>query len=656
MSSDSSDQQKLKVYLVIGILIVLILASAALNVVFGIEAGHYQSCNEKLQTCRDGEISPSSIEISNVTTDSITISWTEIPNVISYFVQLTNQNAGTTQIFPVLSETNRVETKHNKTSNVTFTAVNLLSGVAYSVGVSKYDNVSASVKLTTTLPGEIDTSTLTGNELLVGVLTLSWKDISLSNPAMTAYNIITNQQIIGTILPTFTDSTLSFVCYGLLPSTNYVFYIQAEAGKSVGKSVSNGINYQVSPVPTGGGSIPNSSLVLTLGTITSSSIGMTWPALLGTSTYIIQYNNTSGTPAVVAVNVGNVTSYTITGLASAQTYSIMIYANSVFGQQYSSNTVFTSTAGDFPAFSGAVINTGATQTSLTFQFADVSASFNGFVQYNIYLNNVYNSSLVRPNVPGSTLTITFTGLSIYTYYEASIAVVTYPNVEGSKTPFSQNLDNPTIFSTQPYSPTNLGISYSVNPALTAIRPTFTWTPPVDVTDGYRYNIQRNGIATINTSGLPTSYSNAVFDWNGTPNTSFGIGFLSHLRSLDTTTPPANVSPYTTIIVAPSLILTDYEFVTNNSTLTTFKLNVTNNFPTLKNVVYHFTLSIVGTTTRQSITLSNTNSNNSVITITPGTSYQQYTLQVSSMYMTFGPNNNPTAYTSPILNITNIYAY
>ena len=233
-------------------------------------------------------VSPSQINLSwNPSTDNV--------GVAGYYVYLNN---GATLAI---------------TSATSFTHSGLTAGTTYKYRVSAYDAVpnhsawTATPVAVTTTPAGPDTQAPSVPIGLVGVavsssqISLSWT-AATDNVGVTGYNVYRGGMQIATlgVVTTFQDT-------GLTASTNYSYTVRAldAAGNASGQSMAASATTQAQA--------PGTSVTLAWDAVTAASLGG----------YRIYYGTAPGTHLQSlgqGLNVGNVTTYTVTGLNSGTRY------------------------------------------------------------------------------------------------------------------------------------------------------------------------------------------------------------------------------------------------------------------------------------------------------------------------------------------------
>jgi hypothetical protein len=186
------------------------------------------------------------------------------------------------------------------------------------IGANKYYAAAAD----TTVP------TMSGTVLSSGVtssgFTIDWSGTTRSdNVAITGYETSTD----GT---SFTDrgNVTSYAFTGLASSTSYTRYVRAydAAGNKSTPALSVVV---VTSAPSGDTTVPVLVGSITQGTITSISSQISWPA--GSDNVAVTSYEVSKDNGTTYVNVGNVLTYTFTGLTASTAYTQRVRAKDAAG-------------------------------------------------------------------------------------------------------------------------------------------------------------------------------------------------------------------------------------------------------------------------------------------------------------------------------------
>ncbi|RYX93916.1 fibronectin type III domain-containing protein, partial [bacterium] len=117
-----------------------------------------------------------------------------------------------------------------------------------------------------------------------------------------------------------------------------------------------------------GNPYPSAPTATTASSVTSNSFSANWDAVTGATSYEISIDN--GTP----FNVGNVTSYSVTGLTAGSSHSYVIKAINASGTGPSSNSISVITANDLPDAPIAVAATSITSNSFTANWNEITGA------------------------------------------------------------------------------------------------------------------------------------------------------------------------------------------------------------------------------------------------------------------------------------------
>ncbi|EOS56246.1 lytic polysaccharide monooxygenase [Paenibacillus barengoltzii] len=184
-----------------------------------------------------------------------------------------------------------------------------------------------------TAPTGLAATAVTSNSV-----TLSW-NASSDNVGVTGYRVYNGSNLVGTV----SGSTLSHTVTGLNANTSYTFTVRAVDGAGNSSSPSNSVTVTTSPAvnDTQAPSAPGNLHVM--GTPTSSSVTLMWSPSTD-NVGVTGYRIYRGSTLSVTVS-GTETSFTVTGLSAATSYTFTVRAIDAAGNESAaSNTVQVTTA------------------------------------------------------------------------------------------------------------------------------------------------------------------------------------------------------------------------------------------------------------------------------------------------------------------------
>lgn len=161
--------------------------------------------------------------------------------------------------------------------------------------------------------------------------------------------------------------------------------------------------------PVGGGSAPGAP-TLTSASPANSSVMLAWSSVAGATGYKVKYGTTSGS-YTTTVDVGNVTSYTVTSLTNGTTYYFVVSAYNASGDGSNSSQISaTPTSGAVPS-----APTLASLTPSSTQIVAAWGSVAGATGYKVRIGTS-SGSYGAATVVGNVTSHTFTGLTNGTAY------------------------------------------------------------------------------------------------------------------------------------------------------------------------------------------------------------------------------------------------
>jgi PQQ-dependent dehydrogenase (s-GDH family) len=341
---------------------------------------------------------PSNLSSTNVTETSLTLGWTASTDnvgVIGYYVYQDGIKINGAAI---------ASTSYNVTGLSSATTYQFYIQASDAAGNTTNGNIST---ITTAGPPDTEAPTAPGNLVASAItqssLTLSWT-ASTDNVGVVGYDVYQN----GTKINASNITGTSYNVGGLAALANYDFYVVA---KDEAANVS--VNSNAVSVTTPDTQAPSAPSGLTASAITATSLILNWTAAsdnVAVAGYDIYQNGTK----INTVTVSG-TTYSVTGLSQATTYSYFIKAldgsNNVSGN---SNTFNISTPDiQSPTAPSGLTTSSVTATSLSLSWTASSDNV-GVTGYDVYRNGTkINGSLITSTSYGVTGLTASTAYSFY---------------------------------------------------------------------------------------------------------------------------------------------------------------------------------------------------------------------------------------------------
>lgn len=314
---------------------------------------------------RTGPTAPTNLAVSNVSTSAFTITWSASPEATSYNV---SSNGGST---------------FTAAGNVlTYTFSSLSSGTSYTVVIQAEDSngikTNSSAFSVITLPAV--PSNITQTDITQTTFTINWQTVT----GAASYGVSVNSGAFNTL----SNSTTSFAVTVSYAGDSAL--ISVRATNASGSSASTATTYYTLPAT------PQNLAVTSTDT---TSISLSWSAANGALTYYISNDNGATYPFSTAA-----TTYTLTGLSSATTYTIYVKAYNSVGYSPASSSVQGTTTNPSPPGALTLSSTATNITSTGFTISWSASS--GATTYYVSYDNGSNYTSV-----GNVTTYTFTGLT-----------------------------------------------------------------------------------------------------------------------------------------------------------------------------------------------------------------------------------------------------
>ncbi len=327
------------------------------------------------------------------------------------------------------------------------------------------------------------------NNATASTINFSWNAAARA----TGYKIYKDGIYVSSVTAPTTSGSLS----GLNIATNYNVQVLGTIGSGEG----------VLCAPVAMSTLPTAPVGLTFSSATASTINFTWAAVTGATSYKIYKNG-------IYISTVTTTSGSLSGLSAATSYNVQVLATSISGDSALSNILPMSTVLAAPT---GLSFTSATATSVNFSWSAVT----GAVNYKIYSNGIYVTTVAAPTTTGS-----LTGLTSSTAYGVQVLA---SNASGDGA-----FSNSVSMSTLPAAPTGLTFN-----SATASSVNFSWSA---VTGATSYKIYLNGtymntiIAPVTTGSLSGLVAGTTYGVQVIATNASGDGALS--TSVSMTTLPA----------------------------------------------------------------------------------------------------------------------
>jgi len=341
---------------------------------------------------------PTGLEEITHTENTITISWNSVIGATGY-----NIYAGTTAGELTLQGTT--------TTKTIYVITGVTSNVTYYIEVSAANRAGESERSSTiTVTTNQSVKPAAPSGLAAGIITdnsiaISWDSVD----GATGYKVFAGTTVSGMTLhesPAETGCTIT----GLAANTTYYIAVSAlTASNESNQSVHiNKITKPAAPVG------------LAAGTITSSSITVSWTAISGVS-YTVYAGTASG--SMTQKGTSTAASFTITGLTNNTAYYIAVSATNASGEGSKSTSITVTTK--LPAPGGIITTPQSSSNSIQVSWNAVS----GASSYKVYRRAWDMGSYTEIGTTTGT-SYNDVGLTVSAYYYYKVSALTAGNVEG----------------------------------------------------------------------------------------------------------------------------------------------------------------------------------------------------------------------------------
>jgi len=416
---------------------------------------------------------PLSVSATATSSDSITVSWSLVPEATGYKVYQTKINAD-----------GRYDSVYTTTST-SYIAIGLSSGTAYYYKVSSYNNygdspLSSPPAPATTIPGapDIKVESYPPNGLKV-----SWSSVY----GATGYRVKRSRSAGGPYEPVKDTTSTSYIDIGLLSGTAYYYVVSSYNGSGESYPSSPDSGKTVLPPPD----IPSG---LKVEPYQPDGLKASWSYVYGATGYIVEHSRNANGPYEVVGNTTS-TSYLDIGLLPATIYYYRVSAYNSSGGSQPSPVVSGLT---IPATPSDLSATAMSSSSITLTWPSVY----GATGYKVYYNKTGADDHYDSVYTTTSTSYIATGLSSGTTYY--YAVSSY-NISGES--FQSSPDSATTF---PGAPLNVSATATDYGEIT-----LDWAP-VNGAEGY--NVYRcetaNGIYEYVGSTSDPQYID-MWLWSGT---------------------------------------------------------------------------------------------------------------------------------------------
>jgi fibronectin type 3 domain-containing protein/NAD-dependent dihydropyrimidine dehydrogenase PreA subunit len=340
---------------------------------------------------------PTNVAATALSEKSINVTWDDVNSAVIYSVSYSTQANGT------------FTTRTSATNSLVLESLN--ASTTYYIKVTAGNTAgtsdqSAVVSAKTQEPAIQPPSApvLTAVTVADTSLKVTWSAVSNASMYIIERSLISS----GSFSAVCTTSALSYT--DTKCSANTTYYYKGKAGNSAGySSYSDAASAKTDAALSAPGT-------LTKGTVTDSSIAISWQAATGALSYKIYFSTSqSGTYNVHGTATG--TQYTLNGLTSAATYYIKVTAISGSRESAASGVLSAQTAAKAPSVPTGVTAAAASAASITVTWTSVE----GASSYIIY-GGTSSSSLAQIGTSTSA-TYTHTGLTGATMYYYAVASV-----------------------------------------------------------------------------------------------------------------------------------------------------------------------------------------------------------------------------------------
>ncbi|MES2141166.1 MAG: fibronectin type III domain-containing protein [Bacteroidota bacterium] len=386
-------------------------------------------------------LAPTAVAASNFTCTSLNVNWSASAGAIAYFLDVSTDPAFGVGTF--VGTYNNLNVNNTTTYNITGLTVN----VTYYYRVRASNGCSTGLNsntITTSTTAPIAPTATAASNFTCTSLNANWGAVS----GATAYIIdVATDAGFTALLPGYSSlnvgNNTTINVTGLVANTTYYYRVRALNG------CSTSLNSSTISVST---TAPISPTALAASNFTCTSLNANWGAVSGATIYFLDVATDAGFTSFVAgytnVNVNNVTTYNITGLAVNTTYFYRVRAANGCSVSLNSNSVMVITSAPFAPVGVAASNFTCTTMNANWgaaaganaYFLDVSIdpAFGSFVGT---YNNLNVNNTTTYNLTGLTTGTTYyyrvraaNGCSVSQNSNTINATITAPNAPSALAP------------------------------------------------------------------------------------------------------------------------------------------------------------------------------------------------------------------------------
>jgi fibronectin type 3 domain-containing protein len=340
---------------------------------------------------------PFNVKATALSEKSISVTWDNVAGASSYSIMYSTQATGT-----FTAKTTSVNNYVIESLTALTTYYIKVAAVGGTGSSSEYSDI---VSAKTLEPAQLLPSvpTLTATMVSDTSLRISWSAVTGAATYIIERSLTTS----GSYTPVCTTSALSFT--DIKCQTNTTFYYKGKAVNSAGASQYSTVVSAKTDIkldaPTG----------LSQGAVTDTSIGISWDAVPGSSSYKV-YSSISSNGTYLESGTSVSTSYIVNKLKASTTYYIKV--SSVTGSKESpaSSYISATTMASLSVPTG-LTATATSATSITVKFNAVT----GITRYKLYSSTNNSTFTVLSTLTGTTYT--HSGLTANTTYYYKVSSV-----------------------------------------------------------------------------------------------------------------------------------------------------------------------------------------------------------------------------------------